>query len=297
MPGCRTPVVLALTLINKANQPTCSITRPHSTAPKDWVITTFSQAYNIISLWWSACLTFLSQLNLLQTRSTASVMDGIPDEVLQMILNYAMIRDEPFCAETCFREAEFLSSRDYELSINQRPHLLDWRAVVGTCRRFRRIGKLAFFSQKVFAMGPCLASQLRNLQVTCLSVEDQQIAVKYIRSIIWMENDTTSPSAFLTLSCHISAFPRLIRLDHLFCCARGEPEHFIIGAAQNRRQAWSHFTDVLALIGIPVGRLDVGIMSSSDTMWSQHERALKYYVYPALIATASMKAQYVQTQI
>ena len=33
-------------------------------------------------------------------------------------------------------------------------------------------------------------------------------------------------------------------------------------AARERRQAWSHFTDALALLGVPGGRLDVGITIS-----------------------------------
>lgn len=220
-----------------------------------------------------------------------------------------MITKAPFCAEIRFRAAELLERQkqmdqcdnangpeELRLSTNQRPHLLDWRAVVGTCRRFRRIGKSAFFSQKVFVMGPRLASQLQNLQVTCLSVEDQQIAVKCIRSIIWIVDGTSSPSPFLTLSRHISAFPRLIRLDHLFGLHHSDPEKVIVVAARNRRQAWSHFTDVLALTGIPVERLDLGIMRTSITEWSQHERSLKDNIYPALRTAASMKAKYGQKQ-
>ena len=240
-------------------------------------------------------------------------MDGIPDEILQSILNYAMITDAPFCAETRFRMAELLDienkmaqdddprrpealalSLGYQLSIDQRPHLLDWRAVVGTCRRFRRVGKSAFFSQKVFVMGPRLASRLQNLQVGCLSVEDQQMAVKSIRSIIWIVDSTSSPSEFLTLSRHMSAFPRLIRLDFLFDYWYGDSEKVIVKAAQDRRQAWSHFTDGLALAGVSVERLDVGVMKNSVTTWSSHEIGLKYNIYPALRTAASMKAKYVR---
>ena len=242
-------------------------------------------------------------------------MDSIPDEVLQRILNFAMIRRAPFCAEICFRAAELLErqnktdqhddaekperqSRSLEpkMSTNQRSHLLDWCAVVGTSRRFRRMGKFSFFSQKVFAMGPRLASKLQNLQVTCLSVEDQQLAVNYMSSIIWTENSITSPSSFLTLSRRISAFPRLKRLDHVFGYRDGDPDHFILCAAKDRRQAWSHLIDILALIGMSVERLDVGIMSTSDTTWSYIESGLKCNIYPTLRTAASMKAKYVRKQ-
>ena len=206
-------------------------------------------------------------------------MDRLPEEVLQMILNYAMIRDEPFCAETCLSAVEFLerehgkNQRDtdtewvrlsrrprYELPNHQRPHLSDWRAVVGTCRRFRTTGKMAFFSQKVFVMGPLLALQLQDLRLPYLSVEDQQMAVKYISSIIWTVDDMSSPFSFLALSRHIPAFSHLKRLDHLFGYRPGDPENSLVGAVQGRRQAWSHWTDILALLGISVGRLDIGII-------------------------------------
>ena len=227
-----------------------------------------------------------------------------------------MIRDEPFRAETCFRAAELLRrqkkmdqhddaekaesrlrhSPGHELSVVREPHNLDWRAVVGTSRPFRKVGKLSFFSHKVFVMGSRLASHLQNLQVTCLSAEDQRLAVKYITSIIWNVNSTSSPSSFLTLSRYISAFPCLKHLDHLFDYRYGAPDIFIDFATLDRRQAWSHFTDALALIGVSVERLDVGLMSPSISTWSQIESGLKCNVYPGLRNTASMKAKYARKQ-
>ena len=208
----------------------------------------------------------------------SSVMDRIPEEVLQMILNHAMTRDTPFCAETCLSAVQFLESqyennpRDpaaesvrpsprprYELSIHQKPHLSDWRAAVGTCRRFRTTGKIAFFSQKDFVMGPRLAYQLRNLQLTYLSVQDQRIAVKYINSIIWIMDGASSPFSFLTLSRHISAFPRLVSLDFLYGYRPGNPGNSLVDIAQRRTETWSHLTDSLELLGISVGRLDLRI--------------------------------------
>ena len=225
-----------------------------------------------------------------------------------------MITSAPFCAETRFRAAELLdrldvSEKDHaksaedllrshgiQLSPDQKPHLSDWRAVTGTCRRFRRIGKMAFFSQKVFVMRPRLASQLQKQQVACLSVEDQQIAVRCIRSIVWIVDSTTSPSSFLTLSRQMAAFTRLRRLDFLFGFLHGDPESVIGCAAQDRRKAWSHFIDCLGLAGVSVETLSVGVTRASVGTWSAHESGLKYHVYPALRTVASMKAKYAQKQ-
>lgn len=151
-------------------------------------------------------------------------MDRLPDEWLQKLLNYAMIRETPCCIQEYSKnnwsnkhgQSMMSAAIDEQPQSTQRSHLLDWRLVVGTCRRFRRLGKEAFFSQKVFAMEPSLAIALQGLQFTLLTTEDQKTAVKYMGSVIFIVDNLYSPSSFLTLSSRVSKFPRLGRLDHLF---------------------------------------------------------------------------------
>ena len=244
------------------------------------------------------------------------MMDRVPDEILQNILEYAMIEDEPFCVEMCFREAELIERKKKmdpwhyakqlgrrsdpfkcNLPSDQLRHLLDWRAVVGTCRRIRRMGKPAFFSQKVFAMGPGLASQLQNLQVSRLSAQDQQIAVKYMSSIIWTKNRTSSPSAFLKLSRHISTFPRLRHLNLLFDCTCRQEEWRIVDATRSRRRAWPHLIDALASVGVSVGTMEVGVMKIQEDEWSKVEKELENCMYPFLRSILDIKAKIVALEI
>lgn len=124
-------------------------------------------------------------------------MDKLPEEVVRSILDYAMIRDEPFNLEEVLigrakmREQPFLRSYPYDEGIHleriprtlwstqgrtQKPHLQDWEMVVGTCQRFRRLGKESFFSHKVFAMDPRLPFEFQRLEISCLSREEQQVS-------------------------------------------------------------------------------------------------------------------------
>lgn len=64
------------------------------------------------------------------------------------------------------------------LDATQRIHLRDWRLIHGTCKRFRQLGREAFFSSKAFLIDPSQAEKLQNLQITRLSAEDQEAALK-----------------------------------------------------------------------------------------------------------------------
>ena len=242
--------------------------------------------------------------------ATAFAMDRIPDEILQEILTYAMMRDDPFCIQEYFHDRDIAANRDLQrVHHSQRSHLLDWLLVVGTCQRFRRLGKEAFFSQKVFVMSARFAIKLRNLEAGFLSTQDQHIATRLIRSIVILDgiflniqdqhkwtgchsssgfNDSiiASPSSFLILASWVLSFPRLERLDHLFGYRPGEGVHLITQAAQDRRPAWANFTDHLASIGVPTGRLDMGIMKCEGPTWNDLERGLTWNIYPMLRAIA-----------
>ncbi|KAL2010300.1 hypothetical protein VTN00DRAFT_6107 [Thermoascus crustaceus] len=238
-------------------------------------------------------------------------MEKLPDELQQKILNYAMIRDTPFCIEECISVAE-KSAKDSKrhgddcadaalqlllskVEPTQVSHLLDWRIVNGTCRRFRNLGKEAFFSQKVFGMSAEFAHKLRKLEVKNLSVDDQRTALKYICSIIFFEAVTNTASSFLTLPRRISAFPRLKRLDHMIGWPNVFSARFIITQLEYRKEAYHGFIEALGCIGVPVDRLEIGIIHCEDRAGDPdtgyNDRVMRADVYPLLRFKGSLLAK------
>ena len=252
-------------------------------------------------------------------QATAFAMDRLPDEILQKILNYVMMRDDPFCIQEYFHDRNGGADRDLQrLHHSQRSHLLDWLLVVGTSQRLRRLGKEAFFSQKVFVMDSQYASKLRNLEAEFLTTQDQHIAVGLIRAIVLIKgiflnsqdekkftafyrtsgfsnSVIASPSSFLNLSSWVLSFPRLERLDHLFGYRPEEGVRLIVPAAQDRKpawssSAWSYFKRHLDTIGVPTSKLDMGVMICEGTTWYLLERGLYWNIIPMLQAIAHTRA-------
>ena len=246
-------------------------------------------------------------------------MDRLPDEILQQILNNVMKRNDPFCIQEYFHDRNGGADRDLQrLHHSQRAHLLDWLLVVGTSRRLRRLGKEAFFSQKIFVMDSPYASKLRNLEAGFLSTQDQHTAVGLIRAIVlidgilfniedekkftkfyrssgFINSVSVSPSSFLNLSSWVLSFPRLERLDHLFGYRPEEGVHLIVQAAQDRKPAWSNpawsdFERHLGKIGVPTSKLDMGVMICEGTTWDLLKRGLYWNTIPMLRAIACMRA-------
>ena len=255
---------------------------------------------------------------MVHVQATAFAMDRLPDELLQKILNHVMMRDDPFCIQEYFHDRNGGADRDLQrLHPSQRSHLLDWLLVVGTCERLRRLGKEAFFSQKVFVMDSQYASKLRNLEAGFLSTQDQHIAVGLIRAIVLIEGIcfniedenkftefyrpsgfidgvSASSSSFLNLSSWVLSFPRLERLDHLFGYRPEEGVHLIVQAAQDRKPAWSNpawsaFESHLDTIGVPTWKLDMGVMICEGTTWGLLKHGLYWNIFPMLEAIAHTK--------
>ena len=243
-------------------------------------------------------------------QATACAMDRLPDEIVQIILNYAMMSDDPFCIQEYFHDRNGGTDRNLQrLHHSQRSHLQDWLLVVGTCQRLRLLGKEAFFSQKIFAMDSQYAKKLRNLEAGFLSPEDQHLAVGLIRAIVLIEgiffnvqdeetwtgldgssgfHDTfiTSPSSFLNLSSWVLWFPRLERLDYLFGYRPEEGVHLIVQAAQDRRAPWPYLDWLLGAIGVPHWKVDMGVMKCDGPTWDDLWEGLSWNFIPMLEAIA-----------
>ncbi|KAL8950646.1 MAG: hypothetical protein Q9222_003330 [Ikaeria aurantiellina] len=179
----------------------------------------------------------------------------------------------------------------YEASIEvQQQHLLDWRLAGSVCKRFRTLGKEAFFSNRAFALEPNLLQNLQELKANRMSIEDQQTAVAYINTLTLVVYNLQSPGAFMRLSHRVAAFPSLERLDFFLGGRQGEPLAWMLEAAKKRMEPPMHFTEILKTIGVPVEKLAIGILVSPDSEWSDQESRLQSNVYPMLRAWAIRKA-------
>ncbi len=248
-----------------------------------------------------------------------SKLNCLPDELLQKILEFAMLSESPLYLDEFLRasqEAEHNRVRDISegkneiansldrtsgkstsdnlydcLDATQKIHLRDWRLINGTCKRFRQLGKEAFFSSKTFLMEPFQVEKLQSLQITRLSAEDQETALKYILSVVFLIWTVESPSPFLTLPRRVSAFRRLARLGCVFGYRKGESIDGITRAMLDARTAPSHFVDALASIGCPVNDIQIQLLTFPGSMWRYHEAALRSDVYPFLEVIARAKAK------
>ena len=116
---------------------------------------------------------------------------------------------------------------DSHLDPSQLPTLKDWRLIIGTSRRFRELGKEAFFSHKIIVMEPDTVDLLRTSQLKPPSVEYQGIMINYITSIIFLERSSQSPSSFLAIPRRITPFPHLLHIGLFLATTtkRGGPSY------------------------------------------------------------------------
>ena len=281
-----------------------------------------------------------------------SCINGIPDELLDAILNLVMIGRTPFDLNECVRavkrkrfpdlgsagwqtldpslaehdrqrlwdiymtEAEekkrdpkafFTSNLHlykcscwplddlrcwslYDSSVeSQRSHLLDWRLAGSVCKRWRKMGKLAFWRQKVIAMDLTIAKEIQVSHMTYLSKQDQQIAAKYITSVVLITPPVSSPASFLTLPKRLWGFPSLRHVDFYFGQGWVDRVGGLVKASQQRIGAPQHFLNLLSAIGACNEKLDVGIVIDASTTWTSEEERLKLYLYPLLIRWADVR--------
>ena len=137
-------------------------------------------------------------------------------------------------------------------------------------------------------MDPFQAEKLQNLQLTRLSAEDQEAALKFIPSIVFFLSPVGSPSPFITLPRCVSAFRRLAHLDLILGTHKREPINDI-KTAWDARTAPSHFVDALASIGFPVDVIHIQVLTFPGA-WKCHEAYLISRVYPVLEVIARAKA-------
>lgn len=78
------------------------------------------------------------------------------------------------------------------------------------------VGKEAFFARKAFVVTTGLLQKLLHLEVEMLTEEDQEMAIRFVRSLYIFQEKEKAVSSFIALPRCVSAFPRLKRLNFMF---------------------------------------------------------------------------------
>ncbi|KAI0403456.1 hypothetical protein F4802DRAFT_571467 [Xylaria palmicola] len=149
--------------------------------------------------------------------SPVAYFDLLPDEILLKILRITMKSQFEFFPEHCLQVIQE-GREGRRLSPSQHTHLHDWRIVNATSGRIRRLGREAFFRAKIFAMSASLPGRLRSGAFPAFgSAADQALALRYIRSVVWLEpGGPLAPRLLTQMPGTLRAFRKLERVVVVF---------------------------------------------------------------------------------
>lgn len=184
------------------------------------------------------------------------------------------------------------SHRIDELGKTQIEHYRDWIFINSTCCDFRALGKKAFFSEKVFVIGPQLLKDLCGETARSIGAEDKATARAYIRHAIAPLPHPGSASQFLTLARY-NALQRLRSLT-IHIRAPHDRNHFI---RLNPRTVKTgplpeEFSNLLRDIGLRVDQLQMDLELQANESVKGYEDPMKVMVdivYPLLRALSARR--------
>ncbi|KAK8054553.1 hypothetical protein PG994_009620 [Apiospora phragmitis] len=174
-------------------------------------------------------------------------LDRLPDEILQHILDLAMVRDSTFYIDNPYPKKQYLvgpghkypvlkaadGSRDERCTplhpFSLRPdHQRDWLAANSVSQRLRRLGRPAFFRAKVIAMessrflgvpGESLSrTALAGAYMPIQGPPDRAAALACLRHIVLVDAPSAAPMWYLRLPALLGPAhcPQLRRVTLLF---------------------------------------------------------------------------------
>jgi hypothetical protein len=214
-------------------------------------------------------------------------LNRLSDDILQIILDLAMERDSPFYVDDPRLSQDRVvhpNGRDRLHDRTLQPvHRTDWITINSINRRMRTLGKVSFFSMKIFAIHDDLPARLQRNDpnsINGMMPHDQALALRYIRDIIIVNPKQASPSTYLALPQILAAFPCLRRCTLLVGSATSNTEWitraFLLGRPLN-----TEMHEHLIAIGIPRHfRLEEAMAPGFD--WQDQRKWMEKYVYPML---------------
>jgi hypothetical protein len=229
------------------------------------------------------------------TQIQASPFERLSDDILRLILDLAMARDSPFYITDPRLGLDRIT---YEWGRPDQPqhdrslqpvHRVDWIAVTSTSHRTRAIGKVSFFTMKTFAIHRDVPARLQRSEPNAIKgmmLDDQALALRYIRDIIIVDPGENSPSTFLVLPQSIAAFSNLRRCTLLFRFFRNSFDGAIDVEWVTKAfisSAPVHFKMQEYMIGIGMPRhfiLEEAMGPGRDRQ--DHQDLMEEHVYPVL---------------
>jgi hypothetical protein len=234
----------------------------------------------------------------------ASTLDRLSDNLLQMILDFAMARDSPFYIDD-HHLGQYRSTyedgsprRVFHDRTLQPIHRTDWITINSTSRRIRTFGKISFFSIKTFAIHKDFPERLKRRNPTNIkgmTLDDQALALSYIRDIIIVNPEQARPTTILTLPKTIAAFPCLRRCTLLYGFTVHDGEYkgaasdveFITAAFILGRPVPAEMQEYMADIGVSRSfRLDEAMGSRFNLQ--SHRNLMEANIYPVLRVRAEL---------
>lgn len=253
-------------------------------------------------------------------QAQVSILDRLPDETLQYILDFAMARDSPFYIDDPLSVADhrlrtrrwdppvlesstgakdpLFAGHNGDTPIHQRAlqsaHWADWIAINSTSRRIRALGKVSFFRAKIIAMHAELPACLQRKDfngIKCLWPNKQALALSCIRDIIIINSKESAPAGFLQLPRTLAAFTCLRRCTLLFGFSTrvgGEDDvEWITAAFVLGGSIPLTMQKLMAGVGMPVDfRLEEAM--GPGWTWAEHRKSMEKFVYPMLKVKADL---------
>ena len=180
-----------------------------------------------------------------------------------------------------------------ELHPSQKEHYLDWLLINSTCRRFRELGKVVFFSEKCFIIKPCFLKVLSQAAARNLSTADADTALAQIRHVIApLTFDSSTARDFRILArYHALRCIKILSIKHRKYAAiirsTGRPAVEDL-AAVDRIPSPLELLDFLRYFGLQVDRLRVDLINDDD---KDILECLASEVYPGLRRSAAREAR------
>lgn len=180
-----------------------------------------------------------------------------------------------------------------ELHPSQKEHYLDWLLINSTCRRFRELGKVAFFSEKCFIIKPSFLTVLSQALARNLSAADADTALTQIRHVIApLTFDSSTARDFRILGrYHALRCIKILSIKHRKYAAiirsTGRPAVEDL-AAVDRIPSPQELLDLLRYFGLQVDRLRVDLINDED---KDILDCLTSEVYPGLRRSAAREAR------
>lgn len=179
-----------------------------------------------------------------------------------------------------------------ELNPSQKLHFQDWLLINSTSRRFRGLGKAAFFLSKTFVITPSLHDSLISHKIKNLTPNDVILAIGSIQYVVATLRAVSAGSSFMELPRYQKALPRLCNLGIQPRIPSDQILWSLNSTTSKRHVPPKELMALLGKIGVAVDKIHVELIyDDSEDARQMHVACLHEHVYPYLRIMAERKAK------